>query len=116
MVQHRRRFPWRQAKLDRNRMTLRSPNAQPVVGQRKPLLVAGFDDMQQIAAAEPGAGGVALLDQVVDANPTLRIEREADAVGLVTQDEAQELAELDGIERHHRWRNQPAHGPDTSVP
>jgi len=82
-------------------MSLRRTNSLTVGRNRKPLLVAGFDDLQQIIPAKPCPRRIALLDEFVNADPTLCVKHQADGVGLMAQDEAQELAEFDRITRHH---------------
>src|SRR5215467_4329193 len=79
-------------------MSLRCAKPQPVCSDREPLLIACLDDKQQVCAAQPRSGCICSLDEFIDAGPALRVESQSDRLRLVTQHEAQELAELNGGE------------------
>jgi len=102
VVQNAWRFLRQQAEFDVHRVTLSRTNALTVGRQGKSLLVAGFDDVQQCFAAERRSGQFALGNQRVDGSPTLRVQDQIDGIGLVAQNEAQKLAELNWIESHGR--------------
>ena len=69
-------------------------------GESENRFFAGCNDIEQVVAAKPRPCGIAFCDQIVDAGPALRIQHQADRIGLVAEHETQELAELNWIGRH----------------
>ena len=89
-----------QSEVDLDRMALVSPDAPARSVERKPLLVARRDDLEDRLARQRHAVCPGPRDQFVDIGPALLVEHKADALRLMPQHQAQEFAHPDRILRH----------------
>src|SRR3954447_24892239 len=100
MVEERRRVGERRGQIDFDGVSLTGANSPSVVAEGEALLVVVGDDPLQQSSGQMLAAVVGQLDQLVDLGPTVLVERQADLLRLVPQNEAEEFAELDQIGRH----------------
>ena len=80
-------------------MALVRPDPPVLDVQREALLVVVPDDLLQHLPGEWHAGRACPRQQILDVGPTLAVEQQTDALGVVAQHEAEELAEPDLRER-----------------
>jgi len=83
----------RQVQVDLDAVALVGANAQAVFAERITLLVAGGDDFMQLGAGNRTASRRELAQQFVHGGPAGGVQREPDLLGLMAQDQAEELAE-----------------------
>lgn len=85
-------FDGRQAKIDRNRMSLSGSNTAAVLGEREPLLVVVRDDLSEGIGGKPMPCPFHAAQELVHLDPSAGAKRQSDQIGLMAQHARQELA------------------------
>ncbi len=99
------RFDGGKSKIDLDAVALVRADERSIEREREPLLVVGGDDFFQLLAADrlpvPRGRG----QQFIDRHPALGVERDADRIGIVPEDEAEELADVGELVVHNSNKN-----------
>ena len=94
-----------QAEVDLDRVTLIGPDSFAVFGNDEAAFVVGLDDVLKLVAGDFSSVARELVEKVANVGPSLRIERDADGGGIVTEHPAEEFAGANGLLFVHGTRS-----------
>jgi hypothetical protein len=83
---------WFVAEVDGSGVSLVGADAAAVVREGEALFGAGRDEFVEFGSSQGLAVVGACVEEDVDVDPAVRVERDADGAGLVPEDVAQEFA------------------------
>ena len=97
VIEDLRRWLGRVLKVHFHRMSLAGADALAIFAKGEALFVTGGDDVFEVVQRQSDAVLIDGAQQFVNADPTSFVQLEADLLGFVAEDQAEEFAGFDGL-------------------